>query len=169
MTIPRLFSETHPILCTLLAAGIALVPTVPFGSPSCTATEAPVPAKLSQNAVRSCGPLTLVKALSLLGCSAEADRCAALAGTDANGVTTLAGLLKAAKALGQRAAAMNLTPRELSLVNRPAILHVSMPHVADHFLVFAFSDGRSFELTDPGHKTLTVPFSGKVIPSGKVP
>jgi hypothetical protein len=106
-------------------------------------------AKLNDKAVNSCGPQALRIAMSLLGHSVEISRCAELAGTDPNGVTTLAGLQSAAQTLGSHAKGMHLTPEELDFIGRPAILHVSLPVAKDHFMIFTSSNGGWFELIDP--------------------
>lgn len=105
--------------------------------------------KVNEKVANSCGPRSLATVLSLLGYSVDHSRCATLSGTDDKGTTTLAGLLTATRALGKSAKGMCLTPQELALINRPAILHVCLPNEEDHFVVFTSSDGVSFELIDP--------------------
>ncbi len=106
---------------------------------------------LSDKAVNSCGPRALRAAMSLLGHSIDITRCAELAGTDPNGVTTLAGLQNATQVLEQSCKGMNLKPNELAFISRPAILHVSLPSAKDHFVVFTSSNKGFFELIDPAH------------------
>lgn len=97
----------------------------------------------------SCGPLALQTCMMLLGRPVEARVCADLAGTDERGNTTMAGLATASRQLGRHVVSVNLTGRELALLNRPAILHVSYPNAPEHFSVFAcYRDGR-FELVNP--------------------
>ncbi len=97
----------------------------------------------------SCGPLALKTCLELVGQSVEAPMCADLANTTEQGVTTMQGLVGAARRLGQNARGMQLTERELAVLNRPAILHVSYPDAKDHFCVFASYRNGGFELIDP--------------------
>lgn len=97
----------------------------------------------------TCGPLALKTCLMLFGHAVEASVCADLAGTDAAGSTTMAGLAKASRQLGRKVLGVRLAPRELATLNRPAILHTSYPDAKEHFCVFAcYRDGR-FELIDP--------------------
>ena len=104
---------------------------------------------LSDKAVNSCGPLAIRTVMSVLGHPIDIARCAELAGTDPNGVTTLAGIQSAAEALGQSCKGMRLGPNELTFINCPAILHVSTPSAEDHFVVFTSSNRNLFELIDP--------------------
>lgn len=104
---------------------------------------------LDEKVVNSCGPLSITEAFSLLGHSVSSSQCAKLAGTDPNGVTTLAGLQTAVSALGESATGMHLSPEELALIKRPAILHVSTPGIDDHYVVFASMTGYYFNLIDP--------------------
>jgi hypothetical protein len=85
----------------------------------------------------------------LFGDVVEARVCADLAGADAGGSTTMAGLARAARQLGRKVLGVHLAPGELATLNRPAILHTSYPDAKEHFCVFAcYRDGR-FELIDP--------------------
>jgi hypothetical protein len=99
--------------------------------------------------LKSCGPLALQTAMTLLGRSAELIQCADLAGADDSGTTSLAGLLNAAKAMGVRAVGMRLSPEELARLNRPAILHVSLASTDNHFVVFASGHDGWYEVIDP--------------------
>ena len=112
--------------------------------------------KIPEKIVESCGPRSLNAALSLLGHSVDIYRCAELAGTDDNGVTTMAGLLSASRVLSKPAKGMHLSPKELALINNPALLHVSLPDAKEHFMVFASSDGINFELIDPLSKSTDI-------------
>ena len=105
--------------------------------------------KLGDKAVNSCGPLALRTAISLLGKSVDIAECAELAGTDPNGMTTLAGLQSAAQALGWSTKGMRLTTEGLAFIGGPAILHVCLPTAKDHFMVFASRKGDFFDLIDP--------------------
>jgi len=120
-----------------------------FSSLSYANTEDSSSRKIDEKAVQSCGPLSLTTTLSLLGRSVEAYRCAELSGTHDDGITTLTGLQNAAKILGETAIGMRLTPRELSWINLPAILHVTLPKSEDHFVVYTPGNNASFALIDP--------------------
>ncbi len=100
----------------------------------------------------ACGPAALRSALSLLGRDVNPAACADLAETDANGVTTMAGLLRAVRSLQIPARAMRVTPHELALIDAPAILHASLPGDRDHFVVFRGPEGARLEISDPSNK-----------------
>jgi hypothetical protein len=95
----------------------------------------------------SCGPQALVTAFALGGQQVEASQCATLAGTSPQGITTLSGLQEAARALGGRVRGMYLTPAELALLGRVAILHAAVPGRPDHYLVFVSKRERSLQGT----------------------
>ncbi|MHC4744592.1 MAG: cysteine peptidase family C39 domain-containing protein [Planctomycetota bacterium] len=98
--------------------------------------------------LNSCGPQALRTVISLLGGSGDIAECVEVAGTDPNGMTTLAGLQHAAKTLGWSTKGMHLTAEELAFIGCPAILHVSLPKAKNHFIVFASSKAGSFDLID---------------------
>ena len=98
---------------------------------------------------QSCGANCLSIAMLLLGRDVSAEKCIELADVDpGTGRTSLAKLLRAVKSLGQDAVGMNLSPQELALINKPAILHVFPPPGERHFVVFSKMNGRSFELLE---------------------
>ena len=103
----------------------------------------------TSDVIDSCGPLALKTAMSVCGRQVSIEECAQLAETDPNGVTTLAGLQRAAQALGRSGISMHLTPAELALLRCPAILHVSLPGAQEHFVVYTHKTGGLFEVIDP--------------------
>ncbi len=131
-----------------IRALVLLLTTVPWGL--CLAASSSRVAAREKSA--SCGPVALESVLSLLGDTVSAAKCAELAETDANGVTTMAGLVRAARSLDIPARAMHLTPDELAAVDTPSILHVVLPHEKDHFVVFRGRRGRQLEIGDPSGK-----------------
>lgn len=134
------------VLCTIILI-LSLILLFPNTS---SANAESMPQKpLDKKAAQSCGPLSLVTALSLLGRSVDASTCAKLAGSDDVGMTTLAGLQNAVESLGEHSKGMHLKPDELALINRPAILHVSLPSDRIHFVVFVPGNDASFDLIDP--------------------
>ena len=109
----------------------------------------------NDKAVHSCGPHSLSTVMSLFGHFVDVARCAKLAETDPNGVTTLAGLQSAAKVLGVSTKGLCITPEELAFVGGPVILHCTLPNNKEHFMVFNEYSRGWFELIDPmqtGHK-----------------
>jgi len=125
---------------------LSLCGTLCYGDTTAAKAES-----VNNEPTESCGPSALAITLSLLGHSVESDAYAKLAETDEKGNTTLAGLKKAADALGISAVGMQLTPEELARINHPAILHVMLPGDDGHFVVFASSDGKLYELIDPNN------------------
>ena len=122
---------------TWCAGALSVVALAALGAVLCLGSPEPAEARngqkgLAQTPAQSCGPLALAKALYLLGHSVDASRCAERVRTAADGSTTMAGLVSAARSLGETAIGMRLSPAELALVNRPAILHVRLPHASEH-------------------------------------
>lgn len=98
---------------------------------------------------QSCGPRSLVTAFGLLGHRVGLAECASLASTDANGITTMAGLATAANSLGGRVVGMHLEPAELAGLGRVAILHASVPYRLDHYVVCASVKEGLFNVINP--------------------
>ena len=149
MIIKNLFTEKifHLLDCRLIF--LILFFTLIFTVLSHPATEISSSVLSDDKVVHSCGPHSLRTVMSLLGHHVDIAKCAKLAGTDPNGVTTLAGLQSAAKFLGVSAKGLCITPYELAFVGGPAILYCTLPNNKEHFMVFnSFSRGW-FELIDP--------------------
>jgi hypothetical protein len=110
--------------------------------------------RTGRKAEESCGPQALAAAFSMLGKEVNLSQCATLAGTDANGLTAMAGLEDAARSLGATVRGVRLTPDELGMLNRVAILHVTMPRLANHYIVFRSVKDGLFEIIDPSRTRL---------------
>ncbi|MFC1781791.1 DUF1573 domain-containing protein [Planctomycetota bacterium] len=148
MILLNLYKEKTSNLSVCRLIIVALFSVLMFAVLTHAATESSILVVQDEEIGNPCGPRALWKAISLLGHYVEISQCIELAGTDPNGFTSLAGLENAAKALVYPAKGMNLTPRELAFVGGPAILHVTMPDLTDHFVTFKSINEDLFELID---------------------
>lgn len=130
-----------------------------FVSLSVCRGQGSVSEKKVEDAPAPCGPGALHVALSLLGASVDLDSCLQLTQVDPNGTTTLANIQAAASTLGYAASGMRLTPEELAGLTVPAILHVTLPSEAQHFLVYRPGDGSHIRLIDPSMTGLAEAFT----------
>jgi hypothetical protein len=127
-----------------LWCGLPLIAYLVFAGPAVSRAD-----EQQRKVSESCGPQALVAAFALGGQQVEPSQCATLAATSPQGITTLSGLQKAARALGGRVHGMCLTPAELALLDRVAILHAAVPGRPDHYLVFASCENGLFKVLNP--------------------
>ena len=93
----------------------------------------------------SCGPNALLAVCGILGVKTSSKEIAKLAGTDEKGFTSMAGLKKAAEALGLKAEGVDITIDELRKSKKLAIAFVPPDH---YIVVVGFSDDKVV-LIDP--------------------
>lgn len=111
---------------------------------------------LAQSKVTSfpfnCGPYSLLAVSQILGISASSQEMSRIAGTDEEGVTTIAGLVKALKVKGITAKAFEMDVKDLREVPVPAIIHVN----PEHYLVLIKFEGSDAVLLDPPTRTFVM-------------
>ncbi|MBC7328177.1 hypothetical protein H5T87_08710 [bacterium] len=109
-----------------------------------------------KKAIGYCGPNSLLAVCGILGVKASSKEIAKLAGADEKGSTSIAGLKRAAEALGLKAEGMDLTLDELRKTNKLAIALLPPGH---YIVVVGFSDDKVV-IIDPPTVLAAVPIYG---------
>ena len=94
----------------------------------------------------SCGPNALLAVCGILGVKTSSKEIAKLAGTDERGFTTMAGLKKAAEALGLKAEGVDITLDELRKSKKLAIAYIPPDH---YIVVVGFADDKVVVIDPP--------------------
>jgi len=113
-------------------------------------------AKKGQLETYYCGPNALLAVCGILGVKTSSQEIAKLAGTDEKGNTSMAGLKRAAEALGLKVEAMDLTLDELRQTKKLAIAWLPPGH---YIVVVGFADDKVV-IIDPPTVLAVVPISG---------
>jgi len=109
-----------------------------------------------KTSIKFCGPNALLAVCGILGVKTSSQEIAKLAGTDQKGNTSMAGLKRAAEALGLKAEAMDLTLDELRQTKKLAIAWLPPGH---YIVVVGFADDKVV-IIDPPTVLAVVPISG---------
>lgn len=100
-----------------------------------------------------CGPYSLAILAHMQGIHASVKEWANLSGADEKGITTMAGLVRAAHKKGLKLIGVRMPIKMLSKLTPPAIIHTKLEHFA---LFLGFSNGKVV-LIDPPAKVVTIP------------
>lgn len=104
----------------------------------------------------NCGPNALLAVCGILGVETTSKKIAELSGTDEKGFTSMAGLKRAAEALGLKAEGMDLTLDELKRENKLAIAWLPPGH---YIVVVGFADDKVV-IIDPPTALTVIPIYG---------
>lgn len=139
----RVFNTVYLIIVTILIGLmleiVYLLLRIPYGS----RVEKEVAVSLQATGY-TCGAASLKMVLSAFNIEVEEDEIAFLAGTEPKMGTTMAGLQKAAEALGLEMVGMKLSPLLLKLVNKPLIAYLGRHNVVVLGIV-----GNNIHIADP--------------------
>ncbi len=104
--------------------------------------------RVRQNDTSDCGAAALASVAAHAGIRSSVAMLRHLSGTDSSG-TTIKGLIEAAGAIGLGAEAFRGTAQSLSLVPKPAILHIKKENGILHYVVLTESSRGKFLVMDP--------------------
>jgi ATP-binding cassette subfamily B protein len=104
--------------------------------------------KVRQNDTSDCGAAALASVAAHAGIRSSVAMLRHLSGTDSSG-TTIKGLIEAANAIGLGAEAFRGTVQSLSMVPKPAILHIKKENGILHYVVLTKSSKNKFHVMDP--------------------
>lgn len=103
---------------------------------------------------RNCGPYSLLVMCQMLGIETTSKEMTKLADTDSQGITSMAGLVKALNAKGVNAKAVEMDLQDLRTVPLPAILHLTQEH---YLVLLKFGEANVFVLDPPTRVFVATP------------
>jgi len=104
--------------------------------------------KVRQNDISDCGAAALASVAAHGGIRCSVSVLRHMSGTDQSG-TSVKGLVEASKSIGIGAEAFKGTKDSLSLIPKPAILHMKKKEGRLHYVVLTQSSGKYFKVMDP--------------------
>lgn len=107
-----------------------------------------------QHNLTECGPACLASVAQYHGMKVPTIKLRQLAGTDKQGTNVL-GMVEAAESLGFSAKGVRANYEALMMVPKPAVAHVVVQQVLQHYVVVYRSSSRGVTIADPAHGIAT--------------